>query len=144
MRVFALPLVALALLAPPPQDAFHVTPIQRGKDGFLLIENLPTPIGLVDVLSPVGDDWCVARLNDGPWSLPVPINALGGNQVPAVVSTTFCVSFPVVTPWGACVALTDPVEYTVTAGGEGVSLEEATNHVKAEIAAINGFHVPCP
>ena len=145
VKTFTFPLLTLALAAiPAPDDAFAVKPIHRGPLDALGIDNLPTPQGLVDVVTPWGADWAIVRIGSGPWSSPVPINSLGTTQVPAVVSTTFCVSYPVTGPYGSVIGATEPQQFTVTAGGDGMSLEEAVSKVKAGIAAVNGFHVPCP
>jgi len=131
--------------APPGTDEFAVTPMDWRGHGFLRIDNLPTQQGLVDVITPWEHDWCVVRLDDGPWSLPIPINALGGNKLAVEVTVTFCVSFPLIAPYGSVVGYSQPVQYTVSAGepGDDDSLEADVAKVKAAVAAIGGVHVPC-
>jgi len=142
---FASALFLSAMAFAPASDEFSVTPMDWRGHGFLRIDNLPTQQGLVDVITPWEHDWCVVRLDDGPWSTPIPINALGGNKLAVEVSVTFCVVFPIVAPYGSVVGVTQPVQYTVSAGepGDDDSLEDDVAKVKAAVAAIGGFHVPC-
>jgi hypothetical protein len=136
----------LAAIPAPPDEAFAVKSFLRGDHGYLRIDNMPTAHGMVDVVTPWDDNWCVARLDDASWSTPIPLSALGGDKISAEVSVTFCVSFPIVAPYGSVVGATEPVQYTVSAGapGDNQSLEDDVQEVKDLIAGIGGFTVACP
>ena len=133
-----------AAMPAPPADAPSVQLVERGQ-GFLLVHNLPTPQGYVDALTPWGQpDWARVRLNDGPWSEPVPFNALAGIQA-ATITFHFCVTYPLVAPYGGVVGIAGSEEYSVTVGGDDVSLEEALALLKAEVSALSagGFLTQC-
>lgn len=147
MRTFALPLLALTLFAASPApDGGPLSPESYLPD-IVLIEAVPTAVGLLDIGATVEGFHYVRKHGTTPVAI-VPdwwLDKVGG-QIDATVGVTFCIKYlQHHGPWGV---MTQEVHKQITATVTGKPLAQCVagvvSSVQAQLPPAGSYHVvPC-